>query len=192
MRKYLLAGACAISAAATLGVAQAIAQQQATPPSPTSQSQPTAMTPQAATTTLVGCLYREQDVPGRQPNVAERTGVMEDYILADARTAEQSGSATGTSGSATGTSGTTPAAGKMYKVEKIADEQLRALVGKRVEVTGSIDADANKESATGTPGAAKPDQNPASPDAIDLPEFEAASIREVSGSCPPKPKSPVR
>ena len=38
----------------------------------------------------------------------------------------------------------------MYKLEKIADEQLRAAVGKRVEVTGRIDAEpGDAKSATG-------------------------------------------
>ncbi len=40
---------------------------------------------------------------------------------------------------ATGTSGTTPTSGKMYKVEGPSDEKLKALVGKKVEVTGRID-----------------------------------------------------
>src|SRR4029453_9626260 len=39
--------------------------------------------------TVVGILakhrQREQDVPGRKPNVAERAGVMEDYILTSAK-----------------------------------------------------------------------------------------------------------
>ena len=38
------------------------------------------------TTTLVGCLYREDQVPERKPNIAERAGILEDYILADAKT----------------------------------------------------------------------------------------------------------
>ena len=38
----------------------------------------------------------------------------------------------------------------MYKLEKIADEQLRAAVGKRVEVTGRIDAEpGDAKTATG-------------------------------------------
>jgi len=179
MKNYVFAGAIAIAFAATLGAAQIAAQQQAgTPTTPAMQST-AGPQDETATTKLVGCLYREQDVPGRQPNVAERAGVMEDYILADATIAEEPGTPTGTSGTA-------PAAGKMFKVEKIADEQLRALVGKRVEVTGKIDAE--KGDVKGTRGSTSPQVNKSpGPDRIELPQFEAVSIREVSGTCPSKP-----
>jgi hypothetical protein len=69
----------------------------------------------------------------------------------------------------------------MYKVENIPDERLKALVGKRVEVSGRIDPE-----AAGLGGAAARDRGPG-PDQISLPEFEAASIREVSGTCPAAP-----
>ena len=49
------------------------------------------------------------------------------------------------------------------------------LVGKRVEITGHIDADPDHLT-----GAAR--------DVTDLPELETASIREVSGTCPATPK----
>ena len=61
---------------------------------------------------------------------------------------------------------------------------LGVMVGKRVEVTGKIDAE---RSAAGQPTVAPtPDRGPG-PDAISLPEFEAASIREISGMCAPTP-----
>ena len=66
-----------------------------------------------ANLTLVGCLYHEKSGPGRTPNVAEKAGVLEDYILADA------------SMPADATKNTTLATGNMYKVEHIADEKLR-------------------------------------------------------------------
>src|SRR5262245_10217366 len=81
----------------------------------------TAQTQTAAT--LTGCVYKESDVPGRTPNVAERVGVMEDYILADAKVSESV-----TNARPTGTSGTV---GSMYKLEKISDDKLKAVVGKR-------------------------------------------------------------
>jgi hypothetical protein len=121
---------------------------------------------------LEGCLYREADVPGRTPNVAEKQGVLEDYILADARMAGQNSGAQGL------------ATGRMYKVESIPDERLKTFVGKRVEVTGRIDAEGSGQGRAG----AQPDRNPVSPDAINLPEFEAMAIREVAGAaCPAKP-----
>jgi len=102
--------------------------------------------------------------------VAERLGVAEDYIIADAR--PQGSQAQGL------------ATGRMYKVEQIDDEQLQKLVGRRVEVTGRIDADADDATPSGAPAR---DRNPVSPDDIELPEFEASSIRQVEGTCPSAP-----
>jgi hypothetical protein len=136
----------------------------------------------AQTTTLVGCVYAEKDVPGRAPNIAERAGVLEDYILAEISPAD-----------AAKPTGTTGAAGRattysMYKLEKAADSELKAMVGKRVEVTGRVDADAND--AAGQPPAST-QTNKADKalghDRINLPEFEVSSIKAVSGSCPARP-----
>ncbi len=181
MHKQFIAAIVVLFSAAALTGAQAPqdAGQPQTAPRPTTQS-PTA-TAQQPTTTLVGCLYREDQVPGRQPNVAERAGVLEDYILADA--AMPSGQAK--PGTAVGTSGTAPSSGTMYKVEGPADEQLKALVGKRVEVTGRADP---QRGPGGAPAAATPDRGPG-PDDINLPEFEAASIKETSGTCPATPSA---
>ena len=133
------------------------------------------------TTTLTGCLYREEQVPGRKPNVVERAGILEDYILAGV-TVKGEQRPTGTAGSA---STAVPSTGTMYKVEKIPDEKLKALVGKRVEVTGHIDPEGRSRLGV---GGTKPDAG-LGPDKISLPEIEALSIREVSGQgqCPAKP-----
>jgi hypothetical protein len=135
------------------------------------------------TTTLTGCLYREDQVPGRKANVVERAGILEDYILAGVTVAgEPREQPTGTAGSA---STAVPSTGTMYKVEKIADEKLKALVGKRVEVTGHIDPEGRSRLGVGGP---KPDAG-LGPDKISLPEIEASSIREITnlGPCPVKP-----
>jgi hypothetical protein len=140
------------------------------------------------TTTLTGCVYREKDVPGRAPNVAEKSGVLEDYILADVKpsASASAGSTTGTSGT-TGTAGTaTGKSGAMYKLEKIADEQLRAAVGKRVEVTGRIDAEAT-DAKTATGASTTPTESAVGRDAVNLPEFEVSSLKQISGSCPATP-----
>jgi hypothetical protein len=150
-------------------------------PAPAEQTQPQATTGQASTT-LTGCVYQEKDVQGRAPNVAERAGVLEDYILADVRPASAS-EAVGTSG----TTGTTGSA-SMYKLELIADEKLKAVVGKRVEVTGRIDAEAGdaKAPAAAAPAASQTDKA-IGRDKVDLPEFEVASMKEVPGNCPAAP-----
>jgi hypothetical protein len=144
--------------------------------SPAQQAEPKATT---ASTTLTGCVYREKDVPGRAPNVAERAGVLEDYILADVKPA----GAVGTSGSV-GTSGT--ASHGMYKLELIDDEKLQAAVGKRVEVTGRIDAEAGDSKSASAPAASDTDKV-IGRDKVDLAEFEVTSMREVAGSCPATP-----
>src|ERR671922_2928183 len=88
MRKSIMAAALAPLFVAALAASQGAAQAQnpSSQPPETPQAPPAA-TAQEPTTTLAGCLYREDQVPGRKPNVAERAGVMEDYILADAAVA---------------------------------------------------------------------------------------------------------
>jgi hypothetical protein len=175
-----------VAAAIAVTMASASAQTPQTPPQNPPQTQPpaTAQQPmQGAEKTLQGCVYKEQDIPGRSPNVAEKAGVMEDYILVTVESASATAGTTGT----TPPSATAPAmgaamAGKAFKLEKIADERLKAVVGKRVEVTGRVD-----EGASGTTGV-KPDQNPASPDKIELPEFEVTALKEVEGTCPTTPQ----
>src|SRR4029079_17276198 len=134
-------------------------------------------------TTLTGCVYLEKDVPGRAPNLAERAGIGEDYILAELSAAEAAKPA-GTSGSAV------PTTYSMYKLEKIADTQLKAVVGKRVEVTGTLDVKA--KDSTGQPSASvetnKTDKI-LGHDRIALPEFEVTRMRQVPGSCPAKPST---
>jgi len=184
MKRYVLT--TAFAAMGAIAAANAQTPQQPTPTPRPAEPQATAPS-EAGSTKLFGCVYRERDVPGRSPNVAEQAGVLEDYILADASmTNEPSASPSSTPG-ATGTSGT---AHKMYKLEKASDEQLKSMVGKRVEVTGKIDAeagDATKPAATaGTP---PPADKSVGPDQVNLPEFEVTSIRETTGSCPAKPSA---
>lgn len=177
MKKSLMAAALAPLFVAAQGAGQAPTPPAQTPPAspPKSIAQPTA-------TTLVGCLYREDQVPGRTPNVAERAGIREDYILADASSVSTQAKPDETPG-ATGTTGTKLSSGTMYKVEGRSDDQLRELVGKRVEITGRIDAEGGPGA---TPGAPRRDRS-LGPDAINLPEFEASSIRGIPGTCPATP-----
>ncbi len=71
-------------------VAGLAAQEPASTTSKPSQPAPRpGATAQQPTTTLTGCLYREDQIPGRKPNVAEKAGVMEDYILAGATMADE-------------------------------------------------------------------------------------------------------
>jgi hypothetical protein len=169
MRRYFLA--CSTAAAFALAASVAAQSPPAAPQPqprtgiPTAQSQPMA--------TVEGCLMREQDVPGRKPNVAERAGVMEDYILTNAKVLKGSAPAAAmppaTPGEPTGTSGTLSA--PMYDVKGIDDARLKPLVGKRVQIDGTF-ADLEKSPT------AKPTE--------DLVDLKGVTIRQASGECPPK------
>jgi len=173
-----------VATAIALSMASVGAQTPQTPPqTPTPQTQqPPASAMQGAEKTLQGCVYKEADVPGRTPNVAEKAGVMEDYILVTSDSASATAGTTGTNPPTAAPATGSVTAGKAFKLEKIADERLKAVVGKRVEVTGRVD-----EGASGTTGV-KPDTNPVSPDKIELPEFEVSALKEVPGTCPTTPE----
>jgi hypothetical protein len=180
-----------VAAAIAVTMATVSAQTPQNPP----QTQPPTTTPQTqqpstsamqstATTTLQGCVYKEADVPGRTPNVAEKAGMMEDYILVTSQNPSATAGTTGTNPPSAAATGAAGAFGKAFKLEKIADERLKAVVGKRVEVTGRVDEGAKSAAGTGV----KPDQNPVSPDKIELPEFEVTALKEVEGTCPAVPE----
>jgi hypothetical protein len=188
MKQLWMSGAAAVMA---MGIATVGAQTPQTQNPPTQSQQPAAPQMQdQATTTVTGCVYKEADIPGRSPNVAERAGVLEDYILV---------ASTDAAGATAGTSGTTPPATagttgmsvmkhKAFKLEHADDEKLQALVGKRVEVTGKVDAEAgDTANRPATAGAPATDRS-VGPDKIELPEFEVTSIKEVPGDCPAKPE----
>jgi hypothetical protein len=187
LKRYLLSSAFAVLCAAVGASAQTAGTSAGQQP----QAQQPAAADQAMSKTVEGCVYREQDIPGRSPNVAERAGVLEDYILvADA---SGSSSAVGTSGSAAGSTppaGAAPSASlhskNMFKLEHTADDKLSSMVGKRVRVSGKVDAEAGDSAgAVGTSGADKS----AGPDRIELPEFEVTSIEAIEGTCPAKPSN---
>ena len=141
-----------------------------TPPTQTTPATPSAPAGQAAAAgqmTMAGCLYREG----------------QDWILADASMAGQA--KPGATPGATGTTGS--AAGGRFKVSSLPDDKLKDLSGKRVEVSGRIDQAARAaaggaaKEAAGAGGAAGAGQ-------AALQQFQASSIKEVSGTpCPATP-----
>jgi hypothetical protein len=168
MHRNLVGCAAASVLALTVGVT---AQN---PPS-TPQTQPPTRQPAAQEQPMVtveGCLMREQDVPGRKPNVAERAGVAEDYILANAKVVKGTapkGTVQPKAGEPTGTSGKFA---PMYDVKGINDEQLKPLAGKRVQIEGRF-ADVDK-----TP--------PPAGQTEDLVDIRGTTIRAAKGECPAK------
>jgi hypothetical protein len=202
MRMMWMSGAAAMMAFSIAGV-QAQSTGSQTPPTQTPQTQ--SQTPRqnmgGQTATLRGCVYNEKDIPGRSPNVAERAGVMEDYILvpqagASASTGAATSGTAGTAGTATsGTAGTSGAMAyskhKAFKLEHAADEKLSAMVGKMVEVTGKIDAESGDSAratgaATSTAGSTARSAGMGG-DTLELPEFEVTTIKEITGTCPTTP-----
>lgn len=75
--------------------------------------------------TITGCLKEEKDVPGLKPNVAERAGVTEDYILTNVKMAASSA-----------VSGL--ALAPRYEIEGIDKSDLKKHVNHQVELTGTI------------------------------------------------------
>jgi hypothetical protein len=142
-------------------------------------------------TTLIGCVYREKDVPGRAPNVAERAGLLEDYIFAEVPSSPIATLRTpappdvpdrvpvpvGTSGSS----------GAMYKLAFVDADRLKQLVGKRVEIMGRIDAEAGDQRAPAAGQRSTTPDKSVGHDRVNLSEFEVSSIKEVAGTCPATP-----
>jgi hypothetical protein len=192
LRKFALASSLTVLCA---GIAVGAQQPTPDPQRPdATQQQPAGQQPEAQqtraateqTTTVEGCVYHERDIPGRTPNVAERAGVLEDYILVASTASGSKPGATGTTGT-TGTTGSAASgAAKMFKLEHKPDHQLSAKVGKRVQVTGKIDAE--RSDSTGAAAAPRQQDQSVGPDRINLPEFEITSIREAQGECPDKPQ----
>jgi hypothetical protein len=197
MKRLWMSGAAAMMA---VSFASVNAQTPQNPPQTpqTQQQRPAQSMDNQQTTTVTGCVYEEKAIPGRSPNVAEQAGVLEDYILVASADTKATAGTTGTTPPA-GTAGTTGTAAlkhKAFKLEHADDEKLKTMVGKRVEVTGKIDAEASDYRGTaGTPNPTKPTNPPSAPaqdrsmgpDQIELPEFEVTSIREVAGTCPATP-----
>ena len=180
-----VAGAFCVSLAMTAALSAQAASQD-----PTQQPPATAASAQEHSVTVEGCLVREKDVPGRQPNTAERAGVMEDFILTNAKIVKgghtpPDAAATATTGTtATGeqTAGTSGAAGKMFEVRGLNETELQQFVGQRVEIEGKVDpadiADRSREKA-----------NPTGEPAGDLPELKGMVIRKATSA---EPCTPVK
>ena len=99
--------------------------------------------------------------------------MLEDYILADATPAREQNRLPDRPIAEAGPATCRPiaglASGRMYKVTKIEDGRLKELVGKRVEITGTIKPDTD----------AKPADRATN---TNLPNIEGTSIREVAGA----------
>ena len=127
--------------------------------SATAQSQPEAQA--TDTIKVTGCLKNEKDVAGLKPNVVERAGIAEDYILTEVKLPADS--KTSAIGLAT-----------MYEIEGIAESELKAHLNHQIEVTGKL-------SKVETGAAATTASNRG-----DVPDFHATSFRMLAATCPSK------
>jgi hypothetical protein len=160
MGRYLFG--CA--AAGVMAVAASAAAQNPLPAPPAQ--------PPAPTATVEGCLMNEAEVPGRKPNVAERAGLAEDYILTHIKSVKGTLPA-GAAEAKPGAPGYTRAT--MLEVTGIDDEQLKKLVGRRAQIEGTFQ---NVDRLKAPPEAKTPTD--------DLAEIRGTKIRQVAGECPPK------
>ena len=132
MRTGLTITALMLAGGLTLA-AQAPQNPPTAPQAPTSQPAAERQTPvsdsaRAQTGQVVmitGCLKEEKDVPGLKPNVAERAGVSEDYIL----TGVKMSAASKVSGIALA---------DKYEIEGISKDELKKHLNHQVELTGTI------------------------------------------------------
>lgn len=175
-------------AMAALVAAGALSLNAQTPqPPPDPAQQPAARTAEATqpaaaaaeqTVVISGCLKAEKDVPGRRPNMAERAGVTEDYLLTNVKMAQSSP-----------TSGIGLAA--MYEIEGIAEAELQKHLNHQVEVTGRLTAGnamGNRGAASAaSPGAGRREGTPQAGANADLPEIQATSVKMVAATCHAQP-----
>lgn len=94
-----------------------------TPPPSADRQQPASAAGQVLT--ITGCLKEEKDVPGLKPNVAERAGMGEDYILTNVKMSSSSK-----------VSGI--ALASRYEVDGPSSDELKKHVNHQIEVTGTI------------------------------------------------------
>lgn len=162
MRTRLIAIAALVGASALTIGAQTPQPQEQRPPqqrpvTPTTPPTTGDTTQRAAANqviTIAGCLKQERDVPGRKPNVAERAGITEDYILTNVKMA-QSSAVSGIG------------VGSMYEIEGLAEAELQKHLNHQVEITGRI----TQATTAGTA-------------ADEVPDFQATSLKMVSATCP--------
>ncbi len=157
---------------------------QAPPPAqqPAPQT-PSAQTVRQSNTTIVGCVYQEKMFPGghrtspRRPVFSRTTSSRKSGHRRPpphrVRPARQE-----------------PHSWERCKLEHADDSKLKAVVGKRVEVTGRIDREAGDSTArpAETPAPSQADKA-IGKDKVDLAEFEIVSMKEVPGACPASAKT---
>jgi hypothetical protein len=158
-----------LTAALTIGAAEP-AQTPTPPPKASPVTLDDRLSPPVPTFVVVdGCVAAEAEIPGRTPNIAERAGVAEDYILTNATVLKGKPPVElpdRTGGEASN------ALRPMYELGGLTGDQLKPHLGHRVRIEGTF-VNTNRDPGT-------------EPLNDDLVELTGASIRQVPGSCPQK------
>jgi hypothetical protein len=129
---------------------------------------PTAAAPAV---TVEGCVAAEDDVPGRQPNIAERAGLAEDFILTNAKVVKGSAPAAATADASGGV--VSNALRPMFEIGGLSRDQLKTHAGRRVRIEGTFD-DTRHDVAT--------------PLNDDLVQLTGTTIVQIQGACPALPR----
>jgi len=182
MRTFTAIGACVLAATATIGA------QQQTPPADKAAAAPQS---DQAPITVAGCVQKETTVLKRDPAKGQigEAGMGDEFVLTNSMLnpkpeAQPPAPAPGQPPAQppVGTSGSVGNFGKVYRVTGDAESELKAHVGKRVEITGTFkqDADAKAElGAAGTSGRAiSGDLTTAN-----TPEIAITAVKVIPGSC---------
>jgi hypothetical protein len=162
MRRQLFGSAVA----AVLSVATAVAHNDS-PPATGAQSD-RSRSSSGTPATVEGCLHREADVPGRKPNIAERAGIGEDYVLTDSRIVKGSSPNGAPEGGHSA----------IYDVQGLSVERLKSNVNRRVQIDGTFEHEDRAQKGPEVNGTGN-----------DLVELKGTSIRTVSGECTTGPPS---
>lgn len=163
MRRQLFG--CAVAALLSVATAAAQSPSQAGPQSDRSR-------PGSTAATVEGCLHREADVPGRKPNIAERAGIGQDYLLTDSRIVK---------GSAPAGARADGGHDAIYDVQGLSTDQMKANVNKRVQIDGIFEHEDRAQKG--------PELNGTGNDLVGL---NGTSIRSVSGDCASGPPAKER
>jgi hypothetical protein len=130
---------------------------------------------QKASMTVVGCLMSEPDyrkAHGLGKGAIGGLGLSDEFVLVDAAESPNGTAATSTSTSSSSARCTETGTGKAYRLTGTREEELKKLVGHRIEVTGAFDHERDAKTAAGETNAKLP------------PEIKIASFREASASAP--------
>jgi len=167
-----------LTAALATGTPGQQAQVPAPAPSPATAPTPSPDLPDdrlpaaaAPAVTVEGCVAAEADVPGRQPNLAERAGLSEDFILTNAKVVKGSAPAAATADTSGGV--ISQALRPMFELGGLSGEQLKSHVGRRVRIEGTFD-NTHREAPA--------------PVNDDLVELTGTTIVQVQGACPALPR----